>query len=384
MSQAVPVLTAGFGEGHNAAARAVAAALARRSEAGQAPAALLRDLFLDAYGEARFARQRRAYLDLANRAPRLWACVYQALHLIPVEPLAAPLLGPVRASLARAVAGAEVVVSTYPLYADLLRRHRFPPGVRRPTLVTVVTDSLSVNRAWHRAPSDWYVAPNAATASVLVRQGVPGDRILPLGFPVDARLAAPASPPGPRPRVLLMLNPGRRDALALVRAVAAEDVDLTVTVGRDEAVRAAVLRAVGSRARVIGWTDRLPELMLAHDLVLTKAGGATTHECIAANLPMVFTQVIPGQEAGNARLVAEAGGGHLGLDPESAASAVRRVFANDRAGWWACRRALARLGDPLGAERVADLVLRELQARRASVAATRAASEGPIPGVSAS
>ncbi len=384
MSQAVPVLTAGFGEGHNAAARAVAAALARRAEAGRGPATLLRDLFLDAYGEARFARQRRAYLDLANRAPGLWACVYQALHLIPVEPLAAPFLRPVRASLGRAIAGAEVVVSTYPLYADLLRRHPFPPGARRPTLVTVVTDSLSVNRAWHRAPSDWYVAPNAPTAAVLVRQGVPEDRILPLGFPVDARLAAPAGPPGPRPRVLLMLNPGRRDALPLVRAVAAEDVDLTVTVGRDEAMQAAVTRAAGPAVRVVGWTDRLPELMLAHDLVLTKAGGATTHECIAANLPMVFTQVIPGQEAGNARLVTEAGGGHLGLDPASAASAVRRVFANERAGWWACRRALARLGDPHGADRVADLVLRELQARRASVPATRAASAAPTPGVAAS
>jgi len=383
MSPAIPVLTAGFGEGHNAAARAVAAALARRSAAGECPPPLLRDLFLDAYGEARFARQRGAYIGLANRAPLLWAGVYHALHLLPVEPLAAPFLGPVRASLSRATAGAEVVVSAYPLYADLLRRQPPPAGGRRPVVVTVVTDSLSVNRAWHRAPSDWWVAPNEPTAAVLARQGVPADRILPLGFPVDARLAAPSSPPGPRPRVLLMLNPGRRDALALVRAVAAEEVDLTVTVGRDEAMHAAVLRAVGSRARVIGWTDRLPELMLAHDLVLTKAGGATTHECIAANLPMVFTQVIPGQEAGNARLVTEAGGGHLGLDPESAAAAVRRVFAHDRAGWWACRRALARLGDPLGADRVADLVLRELQARRASVPATRAASAGPTPGVAA-
>jgi processive 1,2-diacylglycerol beta-glucosyltransferase len=384
MSAVIPVLTAGFGEGHNAAARAVAAALGRRADAGACPPPVLRDLFLDAYGEARFARQRRAYLGLANRAPRLWACVYQALHVLPVEPLAAPFLGPVRASLDRAVAGAEVVVSAYPLYADLLRRRRLSPGATRPTLVTVVTDSLSVNRAWHRAPSDWYVAPNEPTAAVLARQGVPPARILPLGFPVDARLAAPALPPGPRPRVLLMLNPGRRDALALVRAVAAEDVELTVTVGRDEAVHAAVLRAVGSRARVVGWTDRLPELMLAHDVVMTKAGGATTHECIAAHIPMVFTQVIPGQEAGNARLVTEAGGGLLGLDPAAAAAALRSLLADGRAGLLGCRRALARLGDARGAERVADLVLRELQARRASVAATRAASPGPTPGVAAS
>jgi len=44
MADRVPVLTAGFGEGHNAAARAVAAALGRRP--GLEPD--LRDLFLDA------------------------------------------------------------------------------------------------------------------------------------------------------------------------------------------------------------------------------------------------------------------------------------------------------------------------------------------------
>ena len=383
MTASIPVLTAGFGEGHNAAARAVAAALTRRAAEG-APPPLLRDLFLDAYGEERFARQRRAYLELANRAPRLWACVYQALHLLPVEPLAAPFLRPVRASLARATAGAEVVVSAYPVYADLLRRQPLPPSGRRPTLITVVTDSLAVNRAWHRAPSDWWVAPNEPTARVLIRQGVPAERVLSLGFPVDARLAATPLPPGPRPRVLLMLNPGRRDPLDLVRAVSAEDVELTVTVGRDESLHAAVLREVGARARVVGWTDRLPELMLEHDLVLTKAGGATTHECIAANIPLVFTQVIPGQEAGNAQLVTEAGGGMMGLNPASAASAIRRLFASDRAGWWSCRRALARLGDAGGADRVVDLVLRELQARRASVSAIRAASAGPTPGVAVS
>jgi len=288
----------------------------------------------------------------------------------------------VRRSLERAVGDAPVVVSTYPLYADLLGRRL--TGARRPLVVTVVTDSLSVNRAWHRAPSDWWVAPNEPTARVLVAQGAPAARVLALGFPVDARLAGPVRPPGPRPRVLLMLNPGRREPLDLVRAVAAEEVELTVTAGRDDSLRAAVRRAVDGRAEVLGWTDRLPELMLSHDLVLTKAGGAATHECVAANLPMVFTQVITGQEAGNARLVVEGGGGLLGLDPAAAAAAVRRMFAAERALWRSCRAALARLGDPLGAERVADLVARELQARRASVAATSAASRGPTPGVSAS
>ena len=165
----------------------------------------------------------------------------------------------------------------------------------RPRLITVVTDSISVNRAWHRAHSDWYVTPNQATADVMIRQGVPAAKVLPYGFPVSSRLAPRSSAKaGERPRVLLMLNPGKRDAVELASALSTLGLELTITVGKDASFKEAVERAVAGRAEVLGWTDRIPQLMLASHLVVSKAGGATTHECVAAGVPMVITQVIPG------------------------------------------------------------------------------------------
>lgn len=371
----VPVLSAGFGEGHNAAARAVVEAVNRLH--GGEMRAEFRDLFLDAYGEARFRRQRELYLGTANRFPRLWGAAYEALDRLPVVRWSLPFLGPVERQFRRAVeeTRSPVVVSTYPLYPSFLARAWAPEAPDRPRIITVVTDSISVNRAWHGAHSDWYVAPNRATADVLVRQGVPAARVLPLGFPVSTRLRAGRSEAaGPRPRVLLMLNPGRRDAVRLAAAVARLDVELTVTVGKDADFQSSVARAVDGRARVIGWTDRLPELVLASDLVMTKAGGATTHECVAAGVPIVFTQVIPGQESGNARLVVGGRAGAYGLDAESACAAVRRAFADDWAVWRRWRAAMPALGDPLGADRVADLVRSEAQAFRAKASAMRRAS----------
>jgi processive 1,2-diacylglycerol beta-glucosyltransferase len=372
---AIPVLSAGFGEGHNAAARAVVAAINRLH--GSELRAEFRDLFLDAYGETRFRRQRELYLSMANRSPRLWGLAYHALDRLPVVRMSLPFLGPVAHQFRKALVEtrAPVIVSTYPLYPHFLRRIWAPHASGRPRLITVVTDSISVNRAWHGAHSDWYVAPNPATAAVMVRQGVPAERVLSLGFPVSDRLrAGRQAGEGARPRVLLMLNPGRRDAVALARSVSALDIDLTVTVGKDADFHSQVARAVDGRAVVIGWTDRLPELILESDLVLTKAGGATTHECVAAGVPMVFTQVIPGQEAGNARLVVEGGAGAYGLNPEEACAAVRHAFADQRAVWRGWRAAMPALGDPLGADRVADLVLREAQDFRASVSEIRWAS----------
>jgi processive 1,2-diacylglycerol beta-glucosyltransferase len=49
--------------------------------------------------------------------------------------------------------------------------------------------------------------------------------------------------------------------------------------------------------------------MAASDVVLTKAGGATVHECLAAGVPAVVNYVIPGQEEGNLELLERLGCG---------------------------------------------------------------------------
>lgn len=361
----IPVLSAGFGEGHNAAARAIVEALSHQSSG--ALQGQLHDLFLQAYGPEKAKAQRDDYIRVANRYPRLWGCLYGALDHLPLVNLSLPFLRPVERAL-NTLLDAEcppVVVSAYPLYNYMMARRWAVADPARPRLITVVTDSISVNQAWHRAHSDWYITPNQATAAVMIKQGVPAAKILPFGFPVAAKLAGRSTAQaGERPRVLLMLNPGKRDAVALAAALATLDLQLTITVGKDAEFKDAVEQAVAGRAEVLGWTDRIPDLMLTSHLVISKAGGATTHECVAAGVPMIITQVIPGQEAGNGRLITEHGAGTYGLTPAAARAAVEGAFAHDWAVWKNWKRTIDGLGDARGAERIADLVARELAESR--------------------
>jgi hypothetical protein len=100
-----------------------------------------------------------------------------------------------------------------------------------------------------RRDSDWFVTPNQATADVMIAQGVPAAKVLPFGFPVPAQLAPRSSArAGERPRLLLMLNPGKRDAVELAASLASLDVDLTVTVGKDADFRDAVVAATAGKA----------------------------------------------------------------------------------------------------------------------------------------
>jgi len=76
MKKKILILTAGFGEGHNSAARGVRDGLARI--ASDQTEVELRDLFAEAYGRVNDL-VRRSYLALVNSAPRAWGVVYRWL-----------------------------------------------------------------------------------------------------------------------------------------------------------------------------------------------------------------------------------------------------------------------------------------------------------------
>lgn len=58
---------------------------------------------------------------------------------------------------------------------------------------------------------------------------------------------------------------------------------------------------------LLGFTDKVPELMSISDLVVTKPGGLTTSESLASHLPMVVINPIPGQEEENAEFLESKG-----------------------------------------------------------------------------
>ncbi len=356
------ILTAGYGEGHNAAARGLLAAarhLGIEAEIG--------DPFV-AMGAA-YDRSRSNYISVINRAPRLWAAAFGLIDRLPVVEFMLPLLSGVAEELFRLLEEKQpdVVISVYPAYAFLLRR-LYP--ARRPfAFHTVVTDSITINRVWHQAPSDSWIVPNERTAEVMREQGIPSERIRTFGFPVDPRFAigrperAPV-PAGP-PRVLFMINAGKDTAPAVVsRILSLANVHLTVTVGRDEELRKRVEEAAAGRPiEIHGWTPQMPELLMTHHLLIGKAGGAAVQETIAARTPMLITQIVPGQEEGNARLIIEQGCGAFCPTPEAVREKTEEVFAAGAAVWREWEQNISALSRPDAAfeiiRRTVDSVRRE-------------------------
>ena len=356
------ILTAGYGEGHNAAARGLHAAFASLGVESE-----IVDLFAVTGGEF-YERSRRGYLELINRAPKVWAFAFRLIDHFPIVQFSLPALAKLRDALAELLATArpDGVVSVYPAYGYLIEKLYPHPGDRSFRFHTVVTDSITINSAWYRCDSDSFIVPNEESAQVMRKAGVAPEKIHALGFPVPPRFAddRPERPPpgdASPPRVLYMINAGKDRAPAVVeRLLRLNGLHLTVTVGRDELLRTRIKEvadAAGKPVELHGWTDRMPELVMSHHLLIGKAGGATVQEAIAARTPMLITQVVPGQEEGNAQLLFQSECGALCETPEALAAQVSALFERGAARWKRWEENIARLSKPDAARAIARFVM---------------------------
>jgi UDP-N-acetylglucosamine:LPS N-acetylglucosamine transferase len=365
----VLILTAGFGEGHNAAARNVREALELASDEVQAE---VLDLFESSYGRFN-TLVKKSYLGLVQYAPSVWGGIYNLLDNSDLINRNLGGFSKLKNTLADVLheTQPDVVVSTYPVYAHVIQE-LFKDHSERPfKFITIVTDSITVNSAWFRAPSDFFCVPNEETAAVLRKGGVADRQIKTLGFPVSPQFAELDRPELPIPskgserRVLYIINTGKKKAGKMIdRLLEIDDVSLTITVGRDAELKSELterFQSFGTRVTLLGWTQQMPQLMLSHHVVISKAGGATTQEAIAARCPMIVNQVIPGQEEGNARLIETLKLGAIAERNREVAELVEDCFKHRAQQWCEWRENLARVSRPDASMRIAELVLEEAE-----------------------
>lgn len=363
------ILTAGFGEGHNTAARNIRDAI--EALAGDEAQVEVYDLFDSCYGRLN-ELMRRAYLTAINKTPRLWKGLYALADrpgLVEANMLALTRMRRAMDSLLQSYRP-DVVVSTYPIYNYLID-DIFEDGRRRHfRQVTVITDSISVNSLWYRSTSDSFIVANEQTAKVLREAKVPEEKIKVLGFPVQMEFSDPHRRDGlpdltrgGRPQILYLINSGKKRApKVLEKLIEHEDWDLTISAGRDEKVLAMAHQfreKAPDRVGVLGWTSHMPDYLMSHHVVITKAGGATVQEAIAAETPMIINQIVPGQESGNFELIRETNCGALAEKPKDIITWLERAFAHNARLWrlWKCN--VAELSQPQSAQHIAEYLLDE-------------------------
>jgi 1,2-diacylglycerol 3-beta-galactosyltransferase len=356
------------GAGHRAAAEAVAEALQRRY-----PNRFVVDRY-DPMADQRVVAGRLTalYGPITRRAPFLWGAAYHVTNLKPTARLFQHAIG---RGLRRKLRGAldprpGLVASFHPLLnhvaADVL-----PAGLPR---VTVITDWINFHQAWTDLDADCIVCPSDAAYDLCLARGIPASRLVKAGLPIhprfqDAikrftdktsmRLKLRLRPHAPT--VLLAgggdgTEPLRKYAAALARSPL--DVQVLAVCGRNQALARRIREDNHAGVHVFGFVDNMPELLLASDLLVTRAGPGMIAEGLACGCPLLLTGYLPGQEEGNVEEVVRRGLGRYVPRPDDLVDAVTEWFAKPPAQRQADVDRVRGAADPSAAFQIADLVAR--------------------------
>lgn len=313
----VLVLTAPVGEGHVAAARALSEGILRRNpeaeitnvDALSALPALLRWVVSDAY-----RWQLRA-------APWLFGVVFGVLRR------SALLRRLIRAGLSLAgsrrllqvlrLHPSDVVVSTWPVATTILGCLRLRGKVRTPVCATI-TDFAGLE-LWADKGVDLHLVMHESLVPKVERLAgrdsarhvallVTGEFLAPRSS-ADARRALDL----PETGVVVVVSGGGWAVGDLSGAVATAlrlaDSTVLCLAGRDEETRARISCAFAEepRVRVLGFTDRMSDLLAAADVLVHSTGGVTSLEALARGCPVVAYGAPPGHSPLLAREMASLG-----------------------------------------------------------------------------
>jgi processive 1,2-diacylglycerol beta-glucosyltransferase len=299
------------GSGHNSAAAAVQQACSARHDVDevrvldvlQESTVLYRDLL------------GKGYFALAEAAPWLVDWGYDVSDQPyrrrgPLDPWtranAAPSIGEIKRFRPTAIICTHFLPAQ--LVASLLLR-----GVIDAKTAVVTTDydfqGLWLTSAFHAL----FVARDEGRAQ-LTALGLPADRVKVTGIPITVPdEQKPAGESAEPPMLLISAGASGGDyAVAVVRQTLHMRSSFTATVvcGRSAELRQRIEELVapaGDRYRVLGFTTEMPQLLRDADLFVGKPGGLSASECMAAGLPMVLVNPIPGQEVRNGDYLMEQG-----------------------------------------------------------------------------
>jgi processive 1,2-diacylglycerol beta-glucosyltransferase len=366
-------LSARVGEGHRAAADAVRQRLVTRGIRGEVvdsyryAASLFSKVVSDGYiGMVRTIPQVYGFIyDRAERATaaggfRVWASEFTARNI--------------RGLMQRLRPSAVVCTHAFPCGVMSAYKRLYDPSI---PVMGIVTDFV-VHPFWIYRNIDAYAVATPEIQAALVGRGIDAERIGIDGIPVEPRFGAVAADRGalrealglPRDAAVVLvmggglgLGPVATTVRLLARTSGAREGTVSpvipvVIVGKNRRLEHRVIdqaRRDGADVRVLGFVENVFDWMHAADVLVTKPGGLTTSEALAARVPLVLLRPLPGQEERNARYLVSRGAALRASGPGDLVRAVDAVLAGGRVSE-RLRESAAALAHPDAADVIADRI----------------------------
>ncbi|MDX2229436.1 MAG: glycosyltransferase [Leptolyngbyaceae cyanobacterium bins.349] len=369
------ILHASLGAGHLTAAKALCEAFEYFPEVE-----VLCEDALDYANSLYRSTVTQAYKQLSEKLPQLYKAFYEGSDISDLDRsldsnlVWAKLERPFFTELGQFVRSAnpDAIVCVQQIPSRLLQLMDQDDQPSTPQYV-VVTDVIA-HSTWINYGVNGYFLPNSLSANLLVQRGVQPEGLHVTGIPIKLEITQPKAQPEMRLRHNLPLltpvitvfcgglNPRRVRSMVADLLHSTTPLMLVLVAGRNERLVEAWDNLVETdtvQLRKLEQIDYVDDLVVASDLIITKAGGLITSEILARGTPMILVDPIPGQEEQNADVIAAAGAGVQIRLMEMVAPAVQYLLKHpDRL--MEMRESAQGLGRPRAALTIAEIILQDL------------------------
>ena len=349
MQKKVLIMSASTGGGHNRAARAIKEELTNKSIDGITIDCEIIDSLKIVNGTMDKLISR-GYEKSAKYTPKAWGGVYKLTesNLISRNEFKDnPLTSLISRKLKKLieVKKPDLIIGTHPFpmialstlkkHSQLSKNnelstftesfHKYYQNLDIPPLITVLTD-YTTHSAYIQNEIDYYIAGHEFVKELLIEDGIEAEKIKPYGIPVEKSFLTNRS----RETVLseLNLDPNKFTVLLMGGSFGAgsikdtlselisidRDFQIIVITGRNKSLKEKLEKNLMSHEQsidknicVLGFTDKMNDLLSAVDILVSKPGGLTTTESLLKEVPMIVPYFIPGQEEENLDFLSNCG-----------------------------------------------------------------------------
>ncbi|QJD86748.1 MGDG synthase family glycosyltransferase [Cohnella herbarum] len=358
------ILYARFGEGHWQAASALQVSFAQQ---GNTEVKLI-DLLAESHPVLNEV-SRYVYNKSYQVLPQVYGWVYEATKGMKSDSLFASWLhsfGTVTLQKLVEQEQPDAIIHTFPILVLPYVSQRMG---RKIPMFNVVTD-FDLHFRWVHPDVDKYYVATEDIRKQLCDLGVDSHRVAATGIPIRPDFLAGSgtaahyglSPHKPIVLMIAAANASGSETAELCRKLALRrETQVAVVCGRRQKLKDSLtdLFKANRDITVLGYVDRIDELMGISACIITKPGGLTLSEAISAELPIVLYRPVPGQERNNARYLQNKGAAVICHSVEQLLSAVTELFS-EPGRQLEMKLALRSLSKKGAADRIALDIVRQL------------------------
>lgn len=234
----------------------------------------------------------------------------------------------------------DLILSVHPNFNGSVLNILEKQQIKIPFII-LIADLVSIYPLWADKRADYIISPTVEAKDKCMEYGIPTENIKVLGFPVRSRFFRKT----PKKKVAykedtplkcLIMSGG--EGVGNMKNIAESMLEnfncsIKIVAGRNvklkEKLEQSLKSKYGDKVEIYGFTKNIQDLMLSSDIAFTRGSPNVMFECISANVPIIITGALPGQEEGNPAFAEKSNLGVVCKDTSELKKAISELLEND-------------------------------------------------------